>query len=156
MPSLEIPQAVSIPALAVERSSSITRIQTRQSARRHFYSTPAAHKTPPLEQTRWFIMTLAATIRRLVLARCLATLMASRIMLSVSGRCTVTRPDLTTMLSAALRFTMTRTEPPTTLLVTALSSPTFPDPTTLRWVIWRWRVIPPATEHCDGPSCAFK
>src|SRR5438094_8518587 len=67
--SFWIPPAVSILVLAVERWHSTTQIPIPQWARQRCCSTPPAHKTPPLELTRWSLTTAVIPTRPLVTLR---------------------------------------------------------------------------------------
>src|SRR5881396_2283584 len=67
--SFWIPPAASILVLAVERWPSTTRIPIPQWARQRSCSTPPAHKTRPLEPTRWSLTTVVIPTLPLVTFR---------------------------------------------------------------------------------------
>src|SRR5262245_26682403 len=71
--SLPIPGPALAPVLVVERWPSTMGTPILQWAPRHFCSTPAARRTPPLELTRWSITMGAATTMLWAVLRFLTT-----------------------------------------------------------------------------------
>src|SRR5262249_38114395 len=71
--SLPIPTPALAPVLAVERWPSTMGTPILQWAPRHFCSTPAVRRTPPLELTRWSITMGAATTMLSAILRFLTT-----------------------------------------------------------------------------------
>src|ERR1043166_7471829 len=94
--SFPIPTPALALVLVAERWSSTTGLPIPQWARQRFCSTPAVHKTPPLELTRWSITMAAATTMLSEILRFLTTSMESKTTLLATLRsCKACTPVLT-------------------------------------------------------------